>query len=53
MKGTETYIESAEKELEHADNPSNHPDACAYHLRRAQVFATLAVARSTAIIGDK
>jgi hypothetical protein len=52
IKSVVEYIENAERELVEADASSGHSTESRYHVDRAQVFATLAVAKATYDHGD-
>ena len=45
-KSVAEYIEDAERELVEADASTGHSTESRYHADRAQVFATLAVAKA-------
>ena len=47
IKSVVEYIENAERELDEAQASGGHSTESRYHTDRAQVFATLAVAKAT------
>ena len=47
IKNVVEYIEDAERELVAAETSTGHSTESRYHTERAQVFATLALAKAT------
>jgi hypothetical protein len=47
IKSVVEYIEDAERELVAAETSTGHSTESRYHTERAQVFATLALAKAT------